>query len=100
MSQEFVRNMAIENRKRLVAGMMDHFEKFIAPLIRDEKVRETARLAYRQRLMAGVGQYHDFVLDCLKASVATGDGGVVNEEALRLLQQVHAGVTELRRVNS
>jgi hypothetical protein len=94
VASEFVRTLAIEQRNRLIAGLMGFFEQTVEPQLPREK-RQTARRAYREKVMQCAGQYHDFVLDCLKASVAD-DGSVVNEEALRLLQQLHNDVRELR----
>lgn len=92
MSSDFVRNLAIEQRKRLVAGLMEHFEKRVLPAL-PANVRSQALRDYRDRVLASVGQYHDVVLDCLKASVGEV---VVNEEAMRLLEQVHQAVTAPR----
>lgn len=90
MSQEFVKSLAIEHRKRLVASLMEHFERRVLPAM-PANVRSQALKDYRDRVMQSVGAYHDFVLDCLKASV--GETSVVNEEAMRLLEQVHYAVT-------
>lgn len=86
MASDFVRSLAIQQRKRLVAGLMEHFEKRIAPAL-PANVRSQAVREYREKVLQSVGQYHDFVLDCLKASIS--DGSLVNDEAMRLLAQVH-----------
>lgn len=82
---EFARQLAVEQRKRLVGSLMDHLEKRIYPLIPQEE-----RNALRTKVMQSVGSYHDFMLDVLKASVSDGMTG--NDEALNLLQQIHAAV--------
>lgn len=82
---DFVRSLALEQRRRAVAGLMEHFEKKVAPLL-DANVRSQAVKDYRAKVMSSVGQYHDFVLDCLKASI--NDGSVVNDEALRILARI------------
>ena len=51
------------------------------------KLDRAEQKAFRDKVLASTGAYHDVVLDCLKASV--GDGFVVNEDAIRLLQSVH-----------
>lgn len=82
MSQEFVRNLAIEQRKRLVGSLMEHLERNVYPSLAPEQ-----RTALRQKVLQSVGAYHDFILDVLKASVS--DGSVVNESALELLAEIN-----------
>lgn len=82
---DFVRQLALEQRRRAVAGLMEHFEKNVAPLL-PANVRSQALRDYRVKVMSSVGQYHDFVLDCLKASV--NDGSIVNDEAMRILARI------------
>lgn len=82
MSQEFVRNLAVEQRKRLVGSLMEHLERNVWPhLTKDQQV------ATRSKVMASVGAYHDVVLDMLKASVS--DGSVTNEVALEMLADIN-----------
>lgn len=83
---DFVRNLANEQRRRLVASIMEHFEKKVAPAL-PIGVRNQVAKEFRDKVMSSVGQYHDMVLDVLKASVS--DGSVVNEEALLLLRDMH-----------
>lgn len=87
---EFARQLAVEQRKRLVGSLMDHIEKRVYPHIPVDE-----RNALRTKVMQSVGAYHDFILDVLKASVS--DGMVGNDEALALLQQIHASQQQLRR---
>lgn len=91
---EFVRQVALEQRRRLVASVMEHFEKTVLPRVPGPE-RETLHRATRDKVMQAVGQYHDFVLDCLRASIASEV--VVNEEAIALLQQIHQGQIALTR---
>ncbi len=84
----FVKNLAIEQRRRLVASVMECFEKKVMPSV-PTAVRNQVAKEFRDKVMSSVGQYHDFVLDCLKASV--DDGSVTNEAALALLQSIHQG---------
>lgn len=90
MSQDFVRSLAIEQRRRLVASLMEHFEKRVVPTL-PTHVRGEALRDYRNKVMQSVGVYHDMVLDCLKAATNVSDGEtiVVNAEAMRMLEQVH-----------
>lgn len=82
MSQEFVRNLAVEQRKRLVGSLMEHLERNVYPVLSPDQ-----RTALRQKVLQSVGAYHDFILDVLKASVS--DGSVTNEHALELLAEIN-----------
>ncbi len=90
MSSEFVKQLAVAQRQRLVGSLMSHIEQQVYP-----HLPKQAQQALRAKVMQSVGAYHDFILDCLKASVS--DGSVANDEALRLLEQIHAAQTALRR---
>lgn len=87
MSQsDFARNLAIEQRKRLVGSLMDFIEKQVYPHLPSEKKKEL-----RDKVLSSVGAYHDFVLDVFKASV--NDGTMTNEVALELLRDIHSAVS-------
>jgi hypothetical protein len=90
MSTDFVRNLLIEQRKRLTGSIMVHAEKNIYPQLTLAQQR-----AFREKVLASVGAYHDTCLDILKASVS--DGSLVNAEALSLITAIHADVSALRR---
>jgi hypothetical protein len=90
-SEDFIRAMALEQRKRLVAMVMDHFEKQVLPLV-PQAQRAATKEAFRAKVMDAVGRYHDYTLDALKAATATSDN-VVNEHYLTLLQEIHGAVT-------
>lgn len=90
MSSDFVRNLLVEQRGRLIGSILGHVEREVYP-----KLDPEARSLLRQKVLTSVGVYHDTVLDILKASV--NDGAVVNEEALRLLADLHRDVQALRR---
>lgn len=92
MSQEFVRTFAVQNRRRLVAGLMEYFEKQVLPSF-PANVRSQVLKDYRARVMQCVGPYHDFVLDLAKS---LPDDTAFNEEAMALLQRLHQDVRELR----
>lgn len=83
---EFARSLAVEQRKRLVGSLMDHLEKQVYPHLPKDK-----QVALRNKVLQSVGVYHDFVVDCLKATV--NDGSVGNDVALELLDQIHRAVT-------
>lgn len=87
----FIRQMAVEQRKRLVAMMMEHFEKQVLPLL-PSVARSSARTAFRDKLMDAVGRYHDYTLDALKAASATSDS-VVNDLYLQQIAEIHRAVT-------
>lgn len=87
---EFVRQLAVAQRQRLVGSLMDHIEKQVYP-----HIPKPVQQALRQKVLQSVGAYHDFILDVLKASVS--DGLTANEEALVLLQQIHGAQAALRR---
>lgn len=91
-TQGFVKKLAIEHRGRLVASLMDVVEKDMLPSV-PTAVRGELKDRARTRVMQAVGSYHDFVLDCLKASV--GQDSVVNEEYLRVLEAIHTDVKRL-----
>lgn len=83
---EFATRLASEQRARLVSSILSHAEREVYP-----KLAAHERKAFREKVLASVGVYHDFVLDCLRAS--TDNGSVVNEEALALLHSIHSKVS-------
>lgn len=87
----FARNLACEQRNRLVGSLLGYLEKEVYPSLPSVKRKEV-----RSKVLASVGVYHDFVLDCLGAVVESGS--VNNEEVLRLLRALHAGQANLARV--
>lgn len=89
--QDFVRNLTIQQRKRLVAQLMEHFEKRVCPAL-PAPVRERALADYRDKVMSSVGAYHDVVLDCLKAVMVDDTTVVLNEEALLMLREIRERV--------
>lgn len=84
-SNEFVRNLLIEQRKRLVSSLMEYSERNVYPRLNDAE-----RKALRDKVLASVGVYHDTCLDILKASV--NDGSIVNEVALDAIAELHRDV--------
>jgi len=84
-SNEFVRNLLGEQRKRLTGAIMTHAEQTFY-----ERLSVKERNEFRDKVLSSISQYHDTVLDILKSSV--DDGFMVNEDALRMIAQIHAAV--------
>lgn len=82
MASEFVRNLLIEQRKRVVGSIMTHAEKNMFPVLSPAQQR-----MFREKVLASIGVYHDTCLDILKASV--DDGSLVNTEALSMISEIH-----------
>jgi hypothetical protein len=87
---QFVRNMLNEQRRRVVATVMQYLEANVFDKLTEREQREL-----RGKVIGAVAQYHDVCLDMLKASV--NDGTVINDEAARLLARLNTEVTTLRR---
>lgn len=85
MASEFVRKVLTERRKRAVGTIMGFAERRLY-----SKLTHADQEALREHVLSAIGGYHDVALDLLSASV--DDGGMVNEEALRKLDQLHARV--------
>lgn len=90
MADDRVKRLAGEQRKRLVAGLLNAVEatqwhKKLTPAERD---------AYRKEVFERVGTYHDFMLDVIKVA---DEEGMVNGHALELVQQVHLSQQRLER---
>lgn len=86
----FVKNLLIEQRRRLVGSVMQHIESKVYP-----RLPQHEREALREKVITSVGAYHDVCLDLLKASVS--DGTITNETALEAIGELHASVNQLRR---
>lgn len=89
---EFVRNVLIEQRKRMVAGLMKYVEENVYP-----KLTPQERKALRDKVLATVNPYHDACLDMVKASTAVDDGTLINEEALRLMAELNRNLQRSTR---
>jgi hypothetical protein len=85
---DFATKLAGEQRGRLVASILTHAEREVYP-----KLTAAECKAFREKVLASVGVYHDFVLDCLHAA---GDGAVVNEDAMRLLRSIQTSLVRDR----
>lgn len=94
MAENFARRLIQEQRKRLVAGLLNCAEG--QPWWKN--LTEEQRRTYRGEVMTRVGAYHDLCLDVIK--VASDDDTMVNERALELLELVHDGQRSLERALS
>jgi hypothetical protein len=90
MSQEFVRNILTEQRKRMVGSLMQYLEREVYPKLSREQQK-----ALREKVLNSTVSYHDVCLDVLKASV--NDGSVINEEAVRLMAELNTRLQADRR---
>lgn len=87
---QFIKNLLAEQRRRMVASLMQHIEAHVYP-----HLPERERVELRQKVLTTTSAYHDICLDVLKSSVS--DGSVVNEEAMRVLGRLDSGLHEVRR---
>ena len=85
-----IKRLAVEQRKRLIAGLLNAVEG--APWY--ARLNEAERRTYRSEVMSRVGVYHDFMLDIIKV---TDDDSVLNEHAVTLIEQVHESQRSLER---
>lgn len=84
---DIIRRLAVEQRKRLVASVMQHLETEVFPHLSEAQARAT-----RDKVVGSVNAYHDFILDVLKVN---REDSVRNEESLRLIRQVHSSQQRL-----
>lgn len=89
MSDSLVERLLTEQRGRLVASVMGHCEREVFA-----DLTEAQRKALRKKVLESVGVFYDFCRDALRASAADAHacGVVLNEEALRLLGEIHAEI--------
>lgn len=92
-ADETVRALAIEQRKRLVGGVMSYAEKSAWWSRLSKEQQEDLR----DKILDSIGRYHDFMLDVIKVG---HDDSMRNDHAISLIEQVHAGQRELLRVLS
>lgn len=92
MSEDtLVVSLLIEQRGRLVASIMGHAER---NLFAD--LSEAQKRAFRQKVLESVGVFYDFVRDLTRANAAVNqaEGVVVNEDAMRMLGEIHGLLTK------
>ena len=91
MSDDIIKRLAIEQRKRLVAGLLSSAEQ--SPWW--SRLQPQEQRAYRDKVLNSVGVYHDFMLDVIKV----GGDNPINEHALNLIQQVHDSQRRLEQAS-
>lgn len=89
MANEFVRNMLIEQRKRLSASVLSYCEQHVYKSLEPRQQRDL-----REKVLTAVGAYHDVCLDMLKATV--NDGSIPNEDLIQAIADLH---TDVRAIN-
>ena len=90
-SDETIRALAIEQRRRLVGSIMRTMEQASWWPRLDKAQQEEIR----DKVLDSIGRYHDFMLDVIKVG---HDDSVRNDHAIALIEQVHASQRELMRV--
>lgn len=85
---DMIIELASRQRKRLVASALNAAER--SPWWGKLTPREQTE--YRDKLLASIGVYHDFMLDVLRVSTETVS---VNDHVLELLEQVHDQSTRM-----
>jgi len=89
MSDQFMRALASEQRRRAVGTILGYAETHIYP-----RLAEPERKAFREKVLGAIDTYHDLTLDMLKASA--NDSIIVNERALELLEAIHTNTRPVR----
>ena len=82
--------IVVEQRKRLVASILGSAERSAWW----GKVSPAEQREYRKKVLDSVGVFYDLIRDVVKVS---NEDTMVNEQALGLIQQVHAGQARLER---
>lgn len=82
MSDDIIKRLAVEQRKRLVAGLLSSAENSTWW----SKLRPEEQRAFRDKVLTSIGVYHDFMLDVIKV----GGDTPINEHAISLIESVHA----------
>jgi hypothetical protein len=90
MADDMIRRLVGEQRKRLIAGLMNAVEA--SPWY--AKLSAAEREAYRREVLTRVGTYHDFMLDVIKVA---DDDTMVNGHALEMIERVHASQLRIER---
>lgn len=82
---DIARRLVIEQRKRLVASVMNFAEQEIYPSLKPAQQR-----AFRDKFVGAANAYHDFVLDLVKVR---GEDGIQSEETARMIRELHDRLT-------
>lgn len=81
--------VADRQRRRLVGSIMGFAEQQLFPLMPTD-----VRAAFRSKVLASVGVYHDFVIDSFRATIP--QDGSLNEAVVEALGQLADEVRALR----
>lgn len=84
-----LRNLATEQRKRMIASILSHCQG--SEWWDELKPNEQQDL--RKKVIDSANQYHDFVLDTIKAS----DDTLVNEQTASLLRQIRSSQARIEQ---
>lgn len=88
---EYARNVADLQRKRLVGSILGFAEQHMYPTMPTD-----VRAAFRSKVLASVGVYHDFVIDSFKATIP--EDGSMNELVIEKLGQMADEIRMLRGI--
>lgn len=83
MMDDTARKLAMEQRRRLVAGVMQCIEERAYP-----SMPPAERQVLRTEVLDRIGSYHDFVLDLIKIGAESPH----SDEVLRLVRLIHSKV--------
>lgn len=81
MSQ-MIFDLMVEQRKRMVAGVMNHAEKSGWW----NKLRVEEQRAFRSKVLDSTGVYSDLCRDLVKVA---GVGSIVNDEVVEMIRDLH-----------
>lgn len=87
------RNLLGERRKRAIATILGHCESKVYPHLSAHTQAEL-----RAKVIAAISDYHDTVVDILKAATVE-EQTVLNDEALRLIDRLNTGLAKLDRIS-
>lgn len=83
-----IQKLITRRRQRLVASILGHAERAFYPQLTAEQQR-----AFREKTLGSIDEFCDLMRDVLKVA---SDDVVLNDHALELLENLHAGQQELR----
>lgn len=92
MADDLMSRLLVEQRKRLVAAIMNHVEQSAWW----RQLRPEEQRAFRQKTLDSIGIFYDFCRDVIKVGNETT---IVNEHALNLIQAVHESQRRLEATN-
>lgn len=90
MSDDHIRRLAVQQRKRLVAVVMSAAESttWWPRLAREDQD------AFRDKVLRGINGYHEFMLDVITVG---GEDAQHSDEVLALLERIHASQLRVER---